>query len=55
VNGLDLRRGRVWQWSVVSGGLITVSAETTGFPLHRLLRLAGMRWKYSYAPPHGDG
>jgi hypothetical protein len=24
----------------------------TGFPFRRLLRLAGPRWKYSYAPPH---
>jgi hypothetical protein len=26
----------------------------TGFPLPRLLRLAGLRWRYSNPPPHGD-
>jgi hypothetical protein len=25
----------------------------TGFPFCRLLRLAGLRWKYSNPPPHG--
>jgi hypothetical protein len=25
----------------------------TGFPFRRLLRLAGLRWSYSTAPPHG--
>jgi hypothetical protein len=25
----------------------------TGFPFHRLLRLAGLRWRYSTPPPHG--
>jgi hypothetical protein len=25
----------------------------TGFPFRLLLRLAGLRWKYSYLPPHG--
>jgi hypothetical protein len=25
----------------------------TGFPFHRLLRLAGLRWRYSIPPPHG--
>jgi hypothetical protein len=25
----------------------------TGFPFRRLLRLAGLRWKYSNPPPHG--
>jgi hypothetical protein len=25
----------------------------TGFPFRRLLRLAGLRWKYSTPPPHG--
>jgi hypothetical protein len=25
----------------------------TGFPLRRLLRLAGLRWRYSNPPPHG--
>jgi hypothetical protein len=25
----------------------------TGFPFHRLLRLAGLRWRYSNPPPHG--
>jgi hypothetical protein len=24
----------------------------TGFPLHRLLRLAGLQWRYSNPPPH---
>jgi hypothetical protein len=24
-----------------------------GFPFHRLLRLSGLRWKYSIPPPHG--
>jgi hypothetical protein len=26
----------------------------TGFPLCRLLRLAGQRWRYSNPPPHGS-
>jgi hypothetical protein len=25
----------------------------TGFPFRRLLRLAGLRWRYSTPPPHG--
>jgi hypothetical protein len=25
----------------------------TGFPFRRLLRLAGLRWRYSNSPPHG--
>jgi hypothetical protein len=25
----------------------------TGFPFHRLLRLAGLRWRYSNPPLHG--
>jgi hypothetical protein len=25
----------------------------TVFPFHRLLRLAGLQWRYSYPPPHG--
>jgi hypothetical protein len=25
----------------------------TGFPFRRLLRLAGLRWRYSNPPPHG--
>jgi hypothetical protein len=25
----------------------------TGFPFHRLLLLAGLRWRYSTPPPHG--
>jgi hypothetical protein len=25
----------------------------TGFPFRRPLRLAGIRWRYSYLPPHG--
>jgi hypothetical protein len=25
----------------------------TGFPFRRLLRLAGLRWRYSSPPPHG--
>jgi hypothetical protein len=27
----------------------------TGFPFHRLLRLAGLRWRYSNLPPHRAG
>jgi hypothetical protein len=27
--------------------------QGTGFPFRRLLRLAGLRWKYSNLPPHG--
>jgi hypothetical protein len=27
----------------------------TGFPFRRLLRLAGLRWRYSTLPPHGMG
>jgi hypothetical protein len=26
----------------------------TGFPFRRLLRLAGLRWRYSNPPPHGS-
>jgi hypothetical protein len=25
----------------------------TGFPFRRLLRLSGLRWRYSHPPPHG--
>jgi hypothetical protein len=32
---------------------MTVSFETTGFPLCRLLRHAGLLWRHSYPPPHG--
>jgi hypothetical protein len=31
-----------------------VILPSTGFPLCRLLRLAGMRWRYSNPPPHGE-
>jgi hypothetical protein len=27
----------------------------TGFPFRRLLRLAGLRWRYCNPPPHGPG
>jgi hypothetical protein len=27
----------------------------TGYPFSRLLRLAGLRWRYSNPPPHGVG
>jgi hypothetical protein len=27
--------------------------QGTGFPFRRLLRLAGLRWRYSTPPPHG--
>jgi hypothetical protein len=30
-----------------------VIAPGTGFPFRRLLRLAGLRWRYSNLPPHG--
>jgi hypothetical protein len=30
-----------------------VIAPGTGFPFRRLLRLAGLRWRYSTPPPHG--
>jgi hypothetical protein len=30
-----------------------VIPPSTGFPLYRLLRLAGLRWRYSNPPPHG--
>jgi hypothetical protein len=26
----------------------------TGFPVFRLLRLAGLRWRYLTPPPHGS-
>jgi hypothetical protein len=26
----------------------------TGFPFHRLLRIAGLRWRYSNPPPRGE-
>jgi hypothetical protein len=26
----------------------------TGFPFRRLVRFAGLRWKYSTPPPHGN-
>jgi hypothetical protein len=26
----------------------------TGFPFRRILRLAGLRWRYSIQPPHGN-
>jgi hypothetical protein len=34
------------------GGL--VMAPDIGFPFRRLLRLAGLRWRYSNRPPRGD-
>jgi hypothetical protein len=33
------------------GSLVIPSG--TGFPFRRLLRLAGLRWRYSTPPPHG--
>jgi hypothetical protein len=30
-----------------------VIPQGTGFPFRRLLRLAGLRWRYSTPPPHG--
>jgi hypothetical protein len=30
-----------------------VTSPGTGFPFRRLLRLAGLRWRYSNLPPHG--
>jgi hypothetical protein len=30
-----------------------LSSPGTGFPFRRLLRLAGLRWRYSTPPPHG--
>jgi hypothetical protein len=33
---------------------LAVSFETTGFPFCCLLWLAGLRWRYSNLPPHGD-
>jgi hypothetical protein len=32
-----------------------VTPPGTGFPYRRLLRLAGLRWRYSSPPPHGLG
>jgi hypothetical protein len=34
---------------------LNVSFGTTGFPFCRLLRLAGVRCRYSKPPPQGDG
>jgi hypothetical protein len=34
------------------GGPVTTAG--TGFPFRRLLRLAGLRWRYSKPPPHGS-
>jgi hypothetical protein len=31
----------------------TVISPGTVFPFRRLLRLAGLRWRYSTPPPHG--
>jgi hypothetical protein len=31
-----------------------VMPQGTGFPFRRLLRLAGLRWRYSNPPPRGD-
>jgi hypothetical protein len=31
-----------------------VIPSVTGFPLRRLLRLAGLWWRYSNPPPHGQ-
>jgi hypothetical protein len=33
---------------------LIVSFETTWFPFCCLLRLAGLRWRYSNPPPHGE-
>jgi hypothetical protein len=32
---------------------VPVILPGTGFPLRHLLRLAGLRWRYSNPPPHG--
>jgi hypothetical protein len=32
---------------------VTVTPLSTGFPFRRLLRLAGLQWKYSSSPTHG--
>jgi hypothetical protein len=29
-------------------------SQIRDFPYHRLLRLAGLRWRYSTPPPHGN-
>jgi hypothetical protein len=31
-----------------------VTAQSTGLPFRRLLRLAGLRWRYSNPPPRGS-
>jgi hypothetical protein len=41
--------GTITRWYVI----VPVIPPGTGFPFCRLLRLAGLRWRYSNAPPHG--
>jgi hypothetical protein len=38
-------------WSQERGG--PIMPPDTGFPCHRLLRLSGLRWRYSNPPPNG--
>jgi hypothetical protein len=63
----SLTRGRVWrlQLLLALASEVILVAESLGtrdhillsqigdFPFRRLLRLAGLRWRYSTAPPHG--
>jgi hypothetical protein len=37
----------------LEGQVPVVIPPGTGFPFHRLLRLAGLRWRYWNPPPHG--
>jgi hypothetical protein len=65
---LSLRRGRVCrlQLLLVLASAVILGSESRGtrdhillsqirdFPSRRLLRLAGVRWRYSTPPPHGS-
>jgi hypothetical protein len=65
---LSLTRGRVCrlQLLLALASTVIVWSESRGtrdhillsqirdFPFHRLVRLAGLRWRYSTPPPHGN-
>jgi hypothetical protein len=65
--GRSLTRGRVWRlrFLMAVASAVILGSQSLGtrdnvllsqirdFPYLRLLRLAGLRWKYSTPPPHG--
>jgi hypothetical protein len=43
---------RLWTPPNLEGQVPYLYSPGTGFPFHRLLRLEGLRWRYSNPPPH---